>query len=478
MNFEVSEGQHWALVGDSGSGKTRLLHTIMGKYNIVQGHMQHHYVEDFLAEFPQQDVPFNYRHLIAEVPQKHNFRNLSNTTEFYYQQRYHASDSEDAPTVLSFLDAVEAPVGKALYWSKAKVTEAFKLEKLLHKELIKLSNGETKRLLFAAALLKNPRLLLLDNPLTGLDVKTRGELHELISEITASGITVIMATSPKEISPAITHVATLANGEIVKQEKRQDFMPAANVEENLLSPTIQEELLALLQPQNKATFNTVVGMQDITISYGSKLVLDKVNWHINQGDRWALLGHNGAGKTTLLSLINGDNPQSYSQNLILFDRKRGSGESIWDIKSKIGFVSPELYQYFPYASTCHEVVESGFYDTLGLLRQSEPIHAELALRWMNLLGIAQDANLPLRNASASNQRLCLLARALVKHPPLLILDEPCQGLDQQQQHNFRNLLDAICASSNTTLIYVTHYQEELPTCVDKVLRLEQGKVCV
>ena len=478
LNFQVNQGEHWALVGESGSGKSGLLQTIAGSYNVVNGSIHHHYYQEYLRQNPEHDAFFTYRNLLAEVSQKHNFKNLSNTTDFYYQQRYNSFDSEDAPTVASFLSAATISVlgTTTPFWNYDKTIHTFDLDDLLDKQLIKLSNGETKRLLIAAALLKNPRLLLLDNPFTGLDVHTRIKLNRIISDIAGSDITVIMATSPTEIPDAVTHVAMLKQREIVCMLPKSDFEPAQVKISAVASPD-EEELQALLSLNAPARFDTIVGMENVSIRYGDKQVLDKVNWRIRQGERWALLGHNGAGKTTLLSIINGDNPQSYANKIVLFDRKKGSGESIWDIKKRIGFVSPELYQYFPYGSTCLEAVESGFYDTLGLFRQSEPENAGIALRWMKLLGIEQEATeQPLRNVSASTQRQCLLARALVKNPPLLILDEPCQGLDQHQQQHFKQLLDAICAYSPTTLVYVTHYQDEIPACVTKVLRLEGGLV--
>jgi len=175
-------------------------------------------------------------------------------------------------------------------------------------------------------------------------------------------------------------------------------------------------------------------------------------------------------------LINGDNPQAYANDIILFDRKRGTGESIWDIKSKTGFVSPELYQYFPTDNSCLQVIESGFYDTMGLFRPSDPKKSAIALRWMKALEIDRFARVLLKNIPASAQRLCLLARALIKNPTLLIFDEPCQGMDMHQQLHFKMLVDTICELSNVTLIYVTHYQHEIPDSIDKVLRLDKGKV--
>jgi molybdate transport system ATP-binding protein len=217
-------------------------------------------------------------------------------------------------------------------------------------------------------------------------------------------------------------------------------------------------------------------MDKVHIQYGNKVILDDINWEINPGERWALLGPNGAGKSTLLSLINGDNPQAYANHIILFDKKRGTGESIWDIKKKIGFVSPELHQYFPTDNSCLQVIESGYYDTLGLFRPSNKNLAAIALRWMKTLEIDQYARTLLKNIPASAQRLCLLARALIKNPSLLIFDEPCQGMDDHQQLHFKKMVDTLCSLSNVTLIYVTHYQHEIPNSVDKVLNLDKGRV--
>lgn len=167
-------------------------------------------------------------------------------------------------------------------------------------------------------------------------------------------------------------------------------------------------------------------------------------------------------------------PQAFANDIILFDRKKGSGESIWDIKRKIGFFSPELYQYFSLETSCLQAVESGFYDTIGLFRPSNEDLAGMAARWMAVLGVAHLSRKLLSQVSPANQRLCLLARAFVKSPPLLILDEPCQGFSEAQVAAFKSLVNVICAESNTTVIYVTHYKEEIPACVTRILRLEAG----
>jgi molybdate transport system ATP-binding protein len=475
LNFSVNKGENWALIGESGSGKSALLQVIAGKFHLSAGSVHYYFHEDFLQQQHPADAHLTFHKLIGMVESRHHFRNLSNTSDFYYQQRYNSSDSEDALTVDEYLTGIKPYFDGPAFWNLEKTLQRLRLDALRTKQLIKLSNGETKRLMIAAALLKNPVILMLDNPLAGLDVQTRAEFNGIISDIIASGITIIMATSPFEIPAAITHVAVLNDRAIAQQMPANKFDPAAfsqTGKDNLDN----DELTALLDINQLPAYEWMVKMNSVNITYGDKAILKNVDWQIKQGERWALLGPNGAGKSTLLSLINGDNPQAYANDIILFDRQRGSGESIWDIKSKTGFVSPELFQYFPTDNSCLQVIESGFYDTMGLFRQSDPKKASIALRWMKALEIDCYARTLLKNIPASAQRLCLLARALIKNPSLLIFDEPCQGMDTHQQQHFKMLVDTICALSNVTLIYVTHYQHEIPDSVDKVLRLDKGEV--
>lgn len=474
LDFDFEIGQHWALVGKSGSGKSTFLDFIMGKASMARGEASYPYFDWYIAKNHQDDPFFNRYKLMAQVSARHEFRNLSHTSDFYYQQRFNSCDSEDAETVLAYLSEIKV-IRPSGIWTLQKVTERLNMGYLLDKQLIKLSNGETKRLLFAAALIKNPILLLLDNPLNGLDVAARSDFNALMLEIAESGISIIMATSPHEIPEAITHVAVLESGEIVSNSPANEFNPNdffgdAQVKINL------DELSELLSSSESNEYHTIIGMENVNIKYGDKQILNEVSWEMKQGERWMLVGHNGAGKSTLLSLINGDNPQAFANKIILFDQRKGSGESIWEIKRKIGYVSPEFFQYFPMANTCLQVIESGFDDTLGLFRVSNKNKAERSLRWMNLLQIGEYAGLLIRNVPISVQRICMLARAMVKNPVLLILDEPCLSLDHAQQEHFKRLIDEICAISNLSLIYVSHYQNEMPASITHSLILDQGRV--
>jgi molybdate transport system ATP-binding protein len=220
----------------------------------------------------------------------------------------------------------------------------------------------------------------------------------------------------------------------------------------------------------------LVELHGASVSYGNVAILDGVDWTVRAGERWALLGPNGAGKTTLLSLIVGDNPQAYANRIWLFGRRRGSGESIWEVKQQIGWVAPELHLYHPRRITTNDVVCSGFFDTVGLYRRPSPQQRHRATRWMENLGISELAGLPMDEISEGEQRLVLIARALVKEPLLLVLDEPCQGLDEQHRDMVVQTIEALGSTPDTSIIYVTHDRDALPRNLTHMLKLDQGRV--
>ena len=459
LSLKVKRGEQWLIAGSSGSGKTILLNVLAGLLKPVSGTVT-------------TNIDANHAgKQVLLVTAKHHFKDTTNTSNLYYQQRYNSQDADQTLTVLQYLQSMVLNTSGP--WNVERVMDLLLLDKLSDKSLIKLSNGETKRLRLASALLAHPFILLLDDPLAGLDYETQQRFSALLQEIIASGITIVMAGSGFEIPSVITHVAVMVHGNIIQTLPVNEFTPT---QQNDASEASLMFLSDLLSQYKTSSYNKVVGMENVNIKYGDVEVLSDINWLVKTGDRWALFGHNGAGKSTLLSLINGDNPQAYANHIVLFDRKRGSGESIWEIKKKIGFLSPEFYQYFPTDQTALQVVESGYYDTQGLFRPSHPAKAAKALDWLKALQIEQYARHRLKNIPASAQRLCLLARALIKSPDLLILDEPCQGLDKQQRVQFNKLIDAIVEQAQLTLIYVTHYIHELPDSINKVITLKNGHI--
>ena len=215
----------------------------------------------------------------------------------------------------------------------------------------------------------------------------------------------------------------------------------------------------------------LVRLRRATVRYGDKVILHDINWTIRVGENWALLGPNGSGKTTLLSLILGDNPQVYTNDIVLFGRARGGGESVWDIKRHIGWLSPELHLHFNAAATCFEVVASGFHDTVGLFEPATARQRTAARRCLDQFQLLAFADRPLFSLSAGLQRMVLLARALVKRPRLLILDEPCQGLDSAHRDSLVRAVDALIRAGAVTVIYITHRPDEIPPSITHVLRL-------
>ena len=217
----------------------------------------------------------------------------------------------------------------------------------------------------------------------------------------------------------------------------------------------------------------LVRIKNVNITYNQVPILRKLNWTIREGEKWALFGPNGAGKTTLLSLVLGDNPQAYANDIVLFGKKRGSGESIWEIKRNIGWVSPELQLYYPSDATCFDVVCSGFFDTIGLYKKCSPTQQKTTHTWLKKLGLSGLAEIAFEDTSEGEGRLVLLARALVKNPALLVLDEPCQGLDANNRDRVIRAVDLVCKKSATTVIYVTHRIDELPQSITKKLTLKK-----
>jgi molybdate transport system ATP-binding protein len=215
-------------------------------------------------------------------------------------------------------------------------------------------------------------------------------------------------------------------------------------------------------------------MRKITVRHGPLTVVENLDWVIRRGENWALVGPNGSGKTTLVKMISGDHLQAYANEIYLFGRRRGSGESIWEIKEKIGLVSFELQVGYRAEIAALSVVVSGFYSSIGLYRIAEREQRRAALGWMALLGIEDLAPKPFAHLSQGQQRMVLLARAMVKRPLLLLLDEPCQGLDPSNRRMVFEVIEAIGRQAGTQILLVTHFESEMPDCIRHVLRLGGG----
>ncbi|MBO9635698.1 MAG: ATP-binding cassette domain-containing protein, partial [Chitinophagaceae bacterium] len=433
ITLSIHNGEQWALTGDSGSGKTVFAKTIAG-HHFFSGQIQ--------ASF---GTPETWHHAVILVEQQHKFKARNNTSDLYYQQRYNSFDSEDTITAAEALgEDLDHPAVKTLIAD-------LQLTHILHEPLIQLSNGENKRLQLAKALLQKPSFLILDNPFLGLDKTGRAILNDILTRLSQQGIPFLLITTPHEIPACITHIATLSMGNLVSALPKSAYI--APVQQKI--PSFSPELLRSLISPVQADFEYAIRMHEVNVNYEQKHILKNINWQVKKGEHWSVSGPNGAGKSTLLSLLTGDNPKAYANEIYLFDRKRGSGESIWDIKKKIGYVSPELHLHFDPQATTFQAVASGLFDTIGLFRQLDEATETLVMQWLKLFELDKKAHRLLSMLSAGEQRLALLARALIKNPPMLILDEPCQGLDEITTARFRQSVNEIVLSSGTTLLYVS-----------------------
>jgi molybdate transport system ATP-binding protein len=510
LDWTIRKGEQWALTGASGSGKTVLAQTLLGR------HFAGGRIDYFFGGVPVFGAgPAGERsgvHLIAMVEQQHRFKGRPGATELYYQQRFNAADADKTITV-------EQELAEYAGWSMAETAGEGKpacegipavegltaggagrgeewldhlhIRPLLKKRLIQLSNGENKRVQLAIALLEEPVMLILDNPFLGLDIEGRATLHTIINRLASGGMQILLITGAREIPGCITHVArldkgkwaflgTVAEGAVMVSGGPEADAGRAQEQEAIVR--LDDEILARLRDSSRNggskddDFAVAVKLVNTTIKYGEAIILNKINWEVRKGERWNVSGPNGAGKSTILSLITADNPQAYANEIWLFDRRRGTGETIWEIKRKIGFVSPELHLYFDSGVSCFEVVASGLFDTIGLFRPLTMEQEETVMLWMRLLSLQELRGKRLVQLSTGQQRMVLLARALIKNPPMLILDEPCQGLDEAQTDHFRALITALCEAFDKTLVYVSHYRQELPVCIDRFLQLDKGEI--
>jgi molybdate transport system ATP-binding protein len=453
INLNIQAEEVWAIVGNSGSGKSTLAKALCKQI------------------FHRGEIVFknnegkNIEPRIQLVEQQHLFRNKSNVSQFYYQQRFNSSDAEDTHDVITELGDTEQD--KLLAW-----INIFGLGEFLHKPLIQLSNGENKRLQLAKAMKGDPELLILDNPYIGLDKEGRNKLDHALSELRSMGKQFILISAVDELPDIVTHVAILEKGKVQTVLSHQEFKKMQQPGD----PVLLENIPFNFPKSKDSEVLEIVEMKNVSIQYNEIPILKNINWKVNKGERWCVTGHNGSGKSTLLSLISADNPQAYANDIYLFGKKRGTGESIWDIKKNMGYVSPELHLFFEKSETVFNAVASGLYDTIGLFRYVPEADRKTVENWLSIIGIENLKDKRLHQLSLGEQRTVMLTRALVKSPPLLILDEPCQGLDKFQTQRFKAIVDTICDSSSTTLIYVSHYEHDVPSCISRYLVLEKGKI--
>ena len=385
--------------------------------------------------------------------------------QYYLQLRWNQHDIDhETPTVGELLQRAYLLAGEDTEERRQmqqQLYSLFHMDEFLDKYIITLSSGELRKFQLTKTLFANPRLLIMDNPFIGLDAETRDQLKELLQRLAEEREMEIMLVIAKT-----DDIPEFANE--VKETSPLEAIPA-----HVLSPEKQEAILSLPYHDNDYDCQRVVDMKKVSIRYGERTILKDVDWTVMNGERWALSGQNGSGKSTLLSLVCADNPQSYACDITLFDRPRGSGESIWDIKKHIGYVSPEMHRSYKRNLPAIRIVASGLMDSIGLYAIPNAQDYDKCRWWLDIFGIGDLADKPFLQLSSGEQRLVLLARAFVKDPQLLILDEPLHGLDLWNRRLTKDVIETFCQRKGKTLIMVTHYQEELPNIITNHLFLEK-----
>lgn len=460
VNWRINHGEHWAVVGPNGSGKSLLAGILQRKYAMKEGEVRlcnGARIDNFIRSITFRDI-----------------YSLADCRTSYYQQRWNTTESDEMPTVEELLKEHQGSD------NLSRILDLFGIKDLLPKRLIYLSSGELRKFLIVRTLLKNPQILILDNPFIGLDSESRGVLVEMLEVIgKLHGVHVILLLSnPSDIPEMITNVMPMLDRDCLPPLTREEFLANRELIGRLFpteSEGYQMERSALPVDNSSAgsIHDVTMRMEKVSIRYGNRTILRDIDWEIRNGEKWSLSGPNGSGKSTLLSLVYADNPQSYANTIYLFDKRRGSGESIWDIKRRIGYVSPEMHLYYKENVSALRVVSSGFFDSVGLYRKCDVTQEELALEWMRLFGIDGLRDRMFLSLSSGEQRLALLARAFVKDPDLLILDEPLHGLDISRKKMAADIIERFCSRNGKTLIYVTHYPHELPCCIDKHFELRK-----
>jgi len=469
-SWQIKSDEQWAVIGANGAGKSTLVKAIAGDLPIVEGRAVYHFM-DQSGLSPKGQA--------ARVA-------FDTETKFYRSKADFDSFSDEQDGEVNVAESIlwGASTGERAKEGKLReIAQQLGMEHLLGRASHVLSNGEAKKVLLARALLQSPSLLILDEPYGGLDERAKAELKELIDRLMTGPMRVILVTHRfDEISPRITHVLCVKGCRVMLQGPAEDILNPERIPQIFGDGGLEEKGKRLSFKAQKQIQTSepqdLIAMKNTTVRYGRHIVLDHIDWTVRRGENWAVLGPNGAGKSKLLELITGDNVQGYANEIHLFGRRKGSGESIWEIRGKLSMVSAEFQMRYQKGIPAYDVICSGFFDSVGLYQTCTEEQHQAVREWLGFLKMEDMARQRFDHLSHGQQRLILLARAMVKSPLLMILDEPCDGLDHANRGKLLELIDFIGSRTATDLIYVTHHKDELPACITHVLVLDKGKIVV
>lgn len=455
QHWQLRVGEQWAVLGGNGAGKTLFANIISGRQTLARG--ERNYAAGFDPASDICSVSFEQQRLL-------------------YERDDRFDDSEVRADVFDKGTTAQQLIlnGRDCNDLFDTWVERLGIRYLLERGIRFLSTGEMRKTLLAQALVSRPHVIILDNPLEGLDRQAQRQFSQLLDELLAESITFVLLLKQAEHMPAnISHVMLLANCRLVAHGSIDDVRQSEAFKAlHKPLPTLPAQLPPVLADQTNAELDPttpLIEMHAVNVSYGDKRVLSDLNWTMRQGQHTSISGPNGSGKSTLLSLLSGDNPKAYGQNIVLFGQQRGSGESVWELKQKFGVVSTALQIAYVRGYKVLDVVLSGFHDSIGLYGACGDAQAATARQWLQLIGMEAQAKHSYQALSYGEQRMVLLARAMVKRPLILLLDEPCIGLDDFNRRLILQLVDHIAGVSQTHIIYVSHVAGEQPACINQVL---------
>ena len=493
VDFTLGHDQHIAIMGPNGGGKSSLVDLITGKNPLLQGSLTYYFGEGVKASAYGNIVQLTFEDALGSVEKP-----------YYFQQRFNSQDRDESPLVSTVLKRALASgkvtatglsadearaAGHGLTVEDARMAGAeddseflsnplldtFMMRPLLNKRMVLLSSGEMRRYQLFKYLIKKPHVLIVDNPFIGLDAPMRDQLDEFFQRLIAdSNVQIIMINSMLDSVPEyITHVVKVHDMMVEPKISRAQYLDEWERGVAFTGNVMGDASIIATLPEKEGSEGSVISIRNLSLQLPDtdRVLYGGLNWEVNSGEKWALQGRNGSGKSTLLSLICADHPAAYACDISLFGRRRGTGESIWEIKRNIGFVSPEFHRAYKENRPAIEIVASGLHDSVGLYKRPRPEQMDTCLFWMKVFGIDSLKDRMFLTLSSGEQRLCLLARAFVKDPSLLILDEPLHGLDTFRRNLVRQVITEFCKRSAKTLIMVTHYVEELPGNITKRMEL-------
>lgn len=362
----------------------------------------------------------------------------------------------DFPKRLSFLNDLQGSLFSKIALEKLMAAEDRHDTKIIAKEteqpLRTMSSGEQKKVLLFHLLNDSPDYIILDNPFDNLDISSQALLANTLIAREGKTTFIQIISRKSDLLPFISNFARLNKEQLSFDVDLENISPLET--SRAFNGNIPYPLQRITSDKD-----VLIHFKDVSVSFGSKTVLHHINWQIKKGDFWQLIGKNGSGKTTMLSMITGENPKGYGQELFLFGKKKGSGETIWDIKKKIGYFTPAMTDKFTGYHTIENMLISGFNDSIGLYIQPTQAQLRITKEWLLLLDLWKVKDTLFHTLSMGQQRLVMTTRAMIKHPLLLILDEPTAGLDDASAKLVVALVNKIASESNTATVFVSHRRE-------------------